>query len=139
MVGSPPLRAVGALLITGGALLLLWALATGQASIALVVIIPIIYGTGPLVALSILMVFAGIVLVFMSMVVAGPPDEGTGEGASHQGEDRTEVRREWGGVVLLGPVPIVFGSAGALKDRRVLMALSVMSLIILVLFILAIL
>jgi uncharacterized membrane protein len=42
-------------------------------------------------------------------------------------------------VVLLGPVPIVCGCGGALEDRRVLMALSVMSLIILVLFILAIL
>jgi uncharacterized protein (TIGR00304 family) len=139
MVGSTALRAVGALLMAGGALLLLWALATGQASIALVVIIPIIYGTGPLVALSVMLVFAGIVLLFMSSVVPTPRDDGPGESSSDQAEDRAQVKREWGGVVLIGPVPIVFGSAGALRDRRVLLALSVMSLIILMLFILAVL
>jgi uncharacterized protein (TIGR00304 family) len=44
------------------------------------------------------------------------------------------VKREFGGVVLIGPIPIVFGSARALRGTWALAALGVLSLLVLLLF-----
>lgn len=88
------------LMIVTGLLMIVVAALTGEVEFALFLIFPIIYGTGILAIGGILLIFGGILLTFFS-VLPGVP--GVGETA-----DGGRVRG--GGVVLVGPVPIVFGS-----------------------------
>lgn len=121
---------LGASLLVLGIAVLLVALAEGDASVALVVIIPIVYGGGALLVLAILLIFAGFLLLSLSSVQRvrqeGPPAD-------------NEVKKEFGGVVLIGPIPIVFGSARALRGTWAMAALAALSLIILLLFLLIVL
>ncbi len=120
------MRLTGGSLVLLGVLLLAWAVLQGAVSFALVLIVPVLYGTSPLMAVSMLMVFAGLVLVFMSFF---RPAERTGPVASPEG-----VKKEWGGVILIGPIPIVIGSAGMLRGRGALALLAVLATFMLVIF-----
>jgi len=128
------LRAGGLALLIGGIAALAWALLSGEAEIALVLIFPVIYGAGGIAALGILMLFAGLVLLSLSLSFAASREESAGQRCAGP-----EERREFGGVVLIGPIPIVFGSARALKGSRALIALAILSTIALVLFLLTLL
>lgn len=116
---------LGASLLVLGIAVLLVALAEGEANVALIVIIPVVYGGGPLLVLAILFIFAGFLLLSFAFAHRvereGPPTD-------------DEVKREFGGVVLIGPIPIVFGSARALRGTWALAALAALSLLVLLLF-----
>lgn len=120
------MRLSGVLLILTGIVLMAWAALEGQASFALVLVIPVLYGTGPLAAVAGLAIFSGVVLVFLSFIRAA-------EGAEAE-ETPEGVKKEWGGVILIGPIPIVIGSAGMLKGRRAIILLAVLSMLVLALF-----
>lgn len=125
------MRLSGEALILAGILIMAWAALEGQVSFALVLIIPVIYGTGPLAVISFLSIFIGMALVLLSFLRSvGRVDTIT----AHQG-----TKKEWGGVILIGPIPIIIGSAGMLKRRGVIVLLAVLSVIVLVLFLLTIL
>jgi uncharacterized membrane protein len=120
------MRLSGELLILLGLVLLAWAVLEGQASFALLFVIPVLYGSGPLVAIAALMVFGGAVLVFLSFFKA-PAGKDT---IASPGR----AEREWGGVILIGPVPIVIGSAGMLKGRGAIVLLAALSVLVLLFF-----
>jgi uncharacterized membrane protein len=126
---SRAMRLLGASLLILAAALFAWAVLDGQVFFALVFVIPVLYGTGPLMAVSVLMAFAGMMLVFLSFF--GPAvrsdASATPEGA----------KKEWGGVILIGPVPIVIGSAGMLRGRGAIILLAVLSVFVLALFLIA--
>ncbi len=124
------LLGAGITLILGGALLLAWAVAVGQAELSLFLIIPVVHGTGAVTALSILLIFVGFAVTFMTLSFGnfretdGTPEEGG--------------RKEWGGVILLGPIPIIFGSGRSLRGTWPLLALAIISSLLLLMFILAV-
>lgn len=66
----------------------------GEARVALLLFIPVIYGGGVLLALGILLFLAGFLLLFFIPFY----------------EQDTRVEKSYGGVVFIGPIPIVFGS-----------------------------
>lgn len=123
---SRAMRILGASLLLLAVALLVWAVLDGQVSFALVFVIPVLYGTGPLLAVSVLMAFAGMMLVFLSFF--GPAVR-TGTSATPEG-----TKKEWGGVILIGPIPIVIGSAGMLRGRWAIALLAVLSVLVLALF-----
>ena len=113
------LAALAALL--AGIALLVYAGMQGSLRVGFFLIIPFFYGTGAAAALGMLLLMAAGVLWFMGafQALAPPPSDG-GEapppaGGAHAPPERVERRSSSGGVVLLGPIPIVWGS-----DRRVL-------------------
>ncbi|MFO8110014.1 MAG: DUF131 domain-containing protein [Thermoplasmata archaeon] len=79
-----------------GIILVVTALLQGEASVALLLFIPILYGGGWLLGLGILLIMSSIVLWFFMLSQE--------ETRSAKGESK------YGGVVFIGPVPIVFGS-----------------------------
>lgn len=123
------MRLSGALVIAAGAALMAYAALEGELSFALVLIVPVLYSSGPLAAVAVLMVFAGAALVFLSFFLAA-----VRAGAERAPEGR---RNMWGAVVLIGPVPIIIGSAGTLRSRRALVLMALLSALVLALFLIA--
>ena len=89
----------------------------GEGGFALFLIFPVMYSTGPLGVIAFLLIFSGFLLLFISPFLSGAPpatfdDVPPSEIPGRIGEDEHEVERElhYGGVIFIGPVPIVFGS-----------------------------
>ncbi len=108
------LRKLFLLLLFSGIALLSYALYIGEASMALFIVFPVIYGTGAYSTLGILLIMAGIFLLFLS------PLENAGDAQLiepnktpqmyDEPRESKEERVKYGGVVFIGPIPIVFGS-----------------------------
>ncbi len=113
------------------------AVARGEANMYLVVVVPVIVGTGPLAFLGIFLVFAGFLFTFLlwPMHPGGKP-EGRDDGSvSPQG---APPARRWGGVLFLGPIPVIFGSDPRMT-RTMLLVGVVLFLALVVLTVLALL
>src|SRR2546422_7834599 len=103
-----PIQWLGPAALGTGVVVLALAVARGEASVYLVVIGPVVAGTGPLAFLGILLFFVGFFLPFL----LGPPGPGAGprEQAAAGGAEGLAPTRRWGGIAFLGPIPLVFGS-----------------------------
>ncbi len=94
-----PLLLAALVSLVGGIALVVEAVLRGQVSGAVVVVFPVFYSSSGLFAAGVALIFLAIVLAAFSSFSAGP------------GSERTlPATAESGGFVLLGPVPIVFGS-----------------------------
>ena len=91
------------------ALAVAWAVREGQLELALVLVFPVVYGTGGWALLAILsMAAAGLAWIGVWMRRAGLA---VAQEAGPAGEaPPAERRSRHGGVILLGPIPIAWGS-----------------------------
>ncbi len=107
-------RLLGPTLIVGGIVCLIAGFLQGEASLSLFVIFPVITATGGWSALGILLLIAGFFAFFFTWptwVVAEPAPASSQTTAPASGGAPPEPSsRRWGGVVFLGPIPVVFGS-----------------------------
>ena len=120
-----PLAAAGAALLVLSLSLLFVAAMRGEASLVLLFIIPVLTITGPLGVIGALLLPAALLLLFLALLPAGPGthmDDGVGQ---------TETR--WGGVIMLGPIPIPLGEA---KGQWWLIPLAVLMTVLLLLILL---
>ena len=87
------------------------AVAEGKADVSLVLIFPVFSGSSGLfllgIALIVLSFFVGFVMLAMGQIQMGRTREESGQAVAQQ---PTERKTKYGGVVLIGPVPIAFGS-----------------------------
>ena len=110
-----PIRFVGPGILLTGLVALAWAVARGEASVYLIFVVPAVVGTGPFAFLGILLVFLGFFLTFFLWTTGAPPSSigrpaiESPEAEAIAPQETTKARR-WGGVVFLGPIPLVFGS-----------------------------
>jgi uncharacterized protein (TIGR00304 family) len=79
--------------------------------VALVFVVPVVIGSGPLAFLGIVLIFVGFFLTFLfwssgEMLPFTEPPEFATPGSS----PTADRPRRWGGVLFLGPLPLVFGS-----------------------------
>jgi uncharacterized protein (TIGR00304 family) len=74
-----------------------------------------------LVLVGIGMIFAGFLVVLLALVASGK--------ASEEGERRTEVKG--GGVILIGPIPVVFGSDAKWASIAILLAIVLVVVVVL--------
>jgi uncharacterized protein (TIGR00304 family) len=107
-----------------------WAVARGEARLYLVFVVPVIVGTAPLAFLGILLVFLGFTLTFLFWPFAfvpssHPPIESPAILREVPPQDvpppETSGPRRWGGVVFLGPIPLVFGSDPQMTRRMLIL------------------
>jgi len=121
------LRWVGALLFAAGILGLVLSALLGDLQFHLILVIPVISGSGPLPAVSILSLIAGPILIFLSPFLD----------LSEKGGSRVKSRGvEGGGIVFIGPIPIIFGSRrarGMLPRWWILLLIGVIFYIVLLL------
>ncbi len=107
-----PIGLVGPALLLVGLALLGLALARGEANLYLVLVVPVVTGSGVLLASGILFIFAGFFLTFLFWPVRtiGLPPEVDASQAREVSQVPAPPARRWGGVLFLGPLPVVFGS-----------------------------
>ncbi len=103
------IRWLGPASFFAGVLTIALAVARGEANMYLVVVIPVIVGTGSLAFLGIFLVFAGFMLTFL-MWPLRPGTEPGGRDDVPGSPQGTSPARRWGGVLFLGPIPVIFGS-----------------------------
>ena len=134
------LLALSILMVVAGIALILWAGLRGEAEFYLVLIIPVISGSGGVFAAGVLLLIFGIMLLFFAMSLrsverypeqtpqARPPAR-----EPRTGEPPTGGGARWGGVVFIGPIPITFGS-GPRMGRLMVVAAIIMALLMLAFF-----
>ena len=110
-----------------------WSVYAGQIRFYLVVIIPVLTSDDAWGSLPLLAIFAGIVLMALAPALgkndpdtSEPEDSGVDAGTSH---GRTDI----GGVVLIGPIPILFGSDGRMALIAAGIAILILALLVLLL------
>ena len=122
----------------------------GEGSAGLFVCVPFFFGTGLFASLGVLCFFGGMVLLFLGMARSAAEAQAPDGGGEPAGPDAPEVaangegpdaapRTRAGGVILLGPVPIVFGSDPGISKAMFYLALGLMAGLVAVLLLLALL
>jgi uncharacterized protein (TIGR00304 family) len=127
-------RFIGPALFLAGLAVLALAIARSEASLFLILVFPVVQATGGLGALGVLLLAAG----FIGSLFALPFRRGPEVPPSPQPIPSTEgpppagSRRRWGGVVFVGPIPIVFGSDA--RMTRTMLVLGVALFLVLLAF-----
>ncbi len=124
-------------MILGGLAGLVVAYAQGDAELSVVVVIPVLSGTGAPFALGVLLLMGGFFLLFLSWgmrTMAAVALEEEEEPAAPRPREPSaaggpaSAGSQWGGVVFIGPIPIAFGSNPRM-NRIMLVAAVVMALL----------
>ena len=136
---------LGLLMLVGGIALLAWAVSSGDAEFYLVAIIPVISGSGAVFGVGVLLFMVGLIGTFLGMSLRAaegmaeefgdapsqmPPRQAQ-PGHRPQGAPPPPGGAEFGGVVFLGPIPIVFGK-GPRSNRWMLVASIVFGILMIV-------
>jgi len=140
-IGAVALFAIGMVLLAASVL-------RGEGGAGIALIVPFFYGSGPLASLGVLCFFAGMVLLFFGLARgeagAGEPvgrdeaAEGGEQPADEQeGPAPAGKRTRGGAVILIGPIPIIYGSDPGMAKNLFWLALALMVLFMLVLVSLA--
>lgn len=112
-------RAVSLVALAAGVLLLAYSALQGDLSVHVILVIPVISGSGPAAALGMLLALGGLLGLFVTNVSLRGPGPGPGHGpqspaptaADAPGTEPTQgSQARSGGIILLGPIPIAWGS-----------------------------
>ncbi len=131
---SATVRGLGIALLIVGLVTLIWSVNEGLIQFYLIVIVPVFASDNIIGLLPLLAIFAGITLLMFSPVFDRDYLDAIETGDSERREvgsdsDRSKV----GGVVLIGPIPILFGSDKKTALIAAALAIIVMAIIILLL------
>jgi len=125
------LTAISVIAIASGFAMLALSVAAGDAEVGLFVIFPYVAAHGAVSALGVGLIFLGTLLFFISIASSIASCRGKAtiektEGAAPEARKERKI----GGVVLIGPVPIIFGS-----DRDMARSMIVFAVILAILMI----
>lgn len=115
-----------------GVILLGLSVASGEGSASIVIIFPVFSGSGIFSFLGVLCIMAALMLGFMGFAQKMAESE-----KSQPNEKKTPSEKQpvkGGGVVLLGPIPIVFGSSPKAAMILMVMALIIMIMAMVIIF-----
>ncbi len=117
-------------MILVGIAVLAYGMHIGEGGIYFIVFIPVIYGTGPLPVIGGLLIMFGFFLFMTQRFTAISKVQPLASTPAPGGENDSapDVKRKLGGMVLIGPIPIIFGS-----DARITLMVSIIGLVILLL------
>lgn len=137
------------LLIFVGIALLFYAVAIGEANVSLFLIFPVIYGSGTYSLLAILLIMIGMILLFFApfQSVKETVNDYYEENYNNydyvnyesyeepkDSKEHGEKKVKYGGVVLIGPIPIVFGSDKNMAKISILAAILMLVAIFFIFF-----
>jgi len=121
--------------LIGGVALLAYGASVGQGQVYLVFIVPVFTGSGPIPFAGIALIMLGFVLGFLSLarmpLVASESPASAPESASSPSAPPTSApAKRFGGVVFLGPFPIVFGSDAKMSKYMLVLAVAMTVLLL---------
>ena len=124
------LTLVAVALFALGIVLLAYAATLGEMTFTLVVIIPVVQSSSGWALAGMALIFAAMFLLFFSMAtpIGGTPARS--DAPSPQTAAPPQPAKRFGGVVFVGPIPIIFGS-----DKKVAKWMLVVALVIVILLI----
>jgi uncharacterized protein (TIGR00304 family) len=128
---SSTLRRIGIVVLLIGLATTAWSVYSGLISFSLVVIIPVLTSNSALGSLPLLVIFAGFLLLVLGPALGEDGSEMTEDAADPGAEGTRAARSRFGGVVLIGPIPIVFGSDGRTALIAAAIAIVILALVIL--------
>lgn len=117
------------LVLASGIVVIVAAIVLGQARFALFLIFPVVYGGGPLAFLGGLLVTAGLLLYFFRFTAPfRTPD-------SPLQSPQSAMRARKGGVILIGPIPVIYGSEPRVARWMLAAAILMMAIVALLMFV----
>jgi len=122
--------------LIGGVALLAYGASVGQGQVYLVFIVPVFTGSGPIPFAGIALIMLGFVLGFLSLARMPLAAEGPAppaEPSPTASAPPTTPAKRFGGVVFLGPFPVVFGSDKTMSKYMLVLAV-VMTVLLLAFF-----
>ena len=111
----------------GGIACIAAAVATGEAEVDLVVIFPVFSGSSGLFLVGIALVILSFLIGFAMLAMSQAELAANLSAHAVPGKPTVERKTNYGGVVLIGPVPIAFGS-----DRRIAVAMLVIGVVMVI-------
>jgi uncharacterized protein (TIGR00304 family) len=103
-------RLVGPAIFLVGVVFLAVGFIENQATLNLFVIFPVVTATGWWAILGIVLMIVGLFLSFLTWSAPVQPPPTTASAPQSPSTHPQASPRRWGGVVFLGPIPLVFGS-----------------------------
>jgi len=140
LIGS----AVTFLMLGGGLALLITSIVRGKSSFGLFIVFPWVSTSDPLGMLGVLLMVGGFISLMITISLArftfelGNLDMVLGEGYPKRSGKREASGSSVGGVILLGPIPIVFGSNRKV-GRGMIYVMLIVTVIMVALFLLSLL
>lgn len=110
------MRMIPPVLFVSGVVLTILSVIQGEASVGLMVFIPIVYGGGWMLGLGILFVFSSFISFFF---LSGSETISGGD-------------KRYGGVIFIGPIPMVFGS-----DKEITRTMLIIAVVLAIILLLA--
>jgi len=104
------------------------AVATGEAEVSLFLIFPVFSGSSGLFLLGTLLIVLSFIVGFLMLAMGQVELQASGTWPQMTAEQDTKampVKKEYGGVVLIGPIPIAFGSSRAMALFMLVLAIVV--------------
>jgi uncharacterized protein (TIGR00304 family) len=123
-------RFAGIFLILAGFIILILMALQGIVQFGIFLFIPFAVGTDPLAMIPFIIIFAGIIISFVSVPVIGNRDTEQ-EWHDEEQPDQNGRKSHIGGLVMIGPIPIIFGN-----DRKLIYISMAVAASIIILYIL---
>jgi uncharacterized protein (TIGR00304 family) len=131
---SATVRGVGIALLLVGLVATAWSVLSGLTRFYMVVIVPVFASDNVLGILPLLAIFAGIALLALGPAFTENDQDEAGMEETEKGPVRQDAgRAKVGGVVLIGPIPILFGSDKKMTLIAAALAIMVLAMIVLLL------
>ena len=130
------LRSIGVILLSLGSIGIILSIILGQIEIFLVLIIPVFQLRGAIPLVSFLMILLGSFILFISLSLSALPARDI-EVSNDENGYTFSKGTEWGGIIMIGPIPIIIGSTFSKLDTKFkfayVISLSILMIVILIL------
>jgi len=110
-----------------GIMILGYSVSEGEGNAGIFLIFPVFYGSGLFAFLGVLCIMGAMILGFVGFAEYAAAKQGPEPGSTQKARGKPQRSVRGGGVVLIGPIPIIFGS-----DPKTAVVLVILALIIMV-------
>jgi len=125
------------MLFVASVVLLGASVATGDGQIGLFLIFPFIVAWGPLAVAGAVMLLLAVLSAFVGIWNAGEAVQMEGGGSGETGTyGAPKPERKFGGVVLIGPIPIAFGSDRDVANKMLLLGIALFMVLLIIFLVL---